>query len=118
MLRCDQVEGNKLFLYTQKTGVAVNTILPDPVAYALKRTPKVTATHFFWDGRQRIEITMASWRRRLAKLFELAKVTDGHPHRIRDTFAVELLFSGLPIECLSILLGHQSVRITEKHYAP
>lgn len=117
-LRCDQLEGNKLFLYTQKTGVAVNTILPDPVAYALKLTPKVTAIHFFWDGRQLIEIAIGSWRRRLAKLFELAKVTGGHPHRLRDTFAVELLLSGVPIERVSILLGHQSVRITEKHYAP
>jgi len=98
--------------------VAVNTILPDPVAYALKRTPKVTATHFFWDGRQLIEITIGSWRRRQAKLFELAEVTDGHPHRFRDTFAVELLLSGVPMERVSILLGHQSVRITEKHYAP
>ena len=117
-LRRDQVQGNKLFLYTQKTGVAVNTILPNPVAYALERTPTVTATHFFWDGRQLIEITIGSWRRRLAKLFELATVTGGHPHRFRDTCAVELLLTGVPIERVSILLGHQSVRITEKHYAP
>src|SRR5881398_428426 len=36
----------------------------------------------------------------------------------RDTFSVELLLAGVPIERFSILLGHQSVRITEKHYAP
>src|SRR5882724_1610971 len=41
-----------------------------------------------------------------------------HAHRFRDTFAVELLLAGVPIERVSILLGHQSVRITEKHYAP
>ena len=39
-------------------------------------------------------------------------------HRFRDTFAVELLLAGVPIERVSILLGHQSVRITEKHYNP
>ena len=33
-------------------------------------------------------------------------------------FAVELLLAGVPIERVSVLLGHQSVRITEKHYAP
>jgi hypothetical protein len=54
----------------------------------------------------------------LAKLFELAKVTDDHPHRFRDTFAVEVLLSGVPIERVSSLLGHQRVRITEKYYAP
>ena len=39
-------------------------------------------------------------------------------HRFRDTFAVELLLAGVPIERVSILLGHQSVRVTEKHYNP
>jgi hypothetical protein len=32
--------------------------------------------------------------------------------------AVELLKAGTPIERVSILLGHASVRITEKHYNP
>jgi integrase/recombinase XerD len=36
----------------------------------------------------------------------------------RDTFAVELLLSGVPIDQVSLLLGHSSVTITEKHYAP
>jgi hypothetical protein len=31
---------------------------------------------------------------------------------------VELPLAGVPIERVSILLGHQSVRITEKHYNP
>ena len=36
----------------------------------------------------------------------------------RDTFAVELLLAGVPIEQVSILLGHKSVKMTEKHYLP
>jgi integrase len=49
-----------------------------------------------------------------------SKIENGHPHphRFRDTFAVELLLTGVPIERVSVLLGHQSVRITERHYAP
>lgn len=39
-------------------------------------------------------------------------------HRFRDAFAVELLLAGGPIERVSILLGHQSVRVTERHYHP
>jgi hypothetical protein len=31
---------------------------------------------------------------------------------------VELLLAGVPIERVSILLGHQSVRVTERHYNP
>jgi integrase len=52
----------------------------------------------------------------LRKLFKLANVPNGH--RSRDTFAVELLLAGVPIEGVSILLGHHGLRITEKHYAP
>lgn len=36
----------------------------------------------------------------------------------RDTFAVELLKRGVPIETVSMLLGHASIRVTEKHYKP
>ena len=31
---------------------------------------------------------------------------------------MELLLAGMPIERVSILLGHQSVRVTERHYNP
>ena len=117
-LTADRIERNRPFLYTQKTGVAVNSVLPEFVLHALERTPRVTERHFFWDSHTKLEIAVGSWRRRLATVFELAKVEGGHPHRFRDTFAVELLLSGAPIERVSILLGHQSVRITERHYAP
>jgi integrase/recombinase XerD len=45
-------------------------------------------------------------------------VTDAHAHRFHDTFAVELLLSRVPLERVSVLLGHSSVKITESHYAP
>ena len=51
-------------------------------------------------------------------VFELAKVKDAHSHRFRDTFAVSLLENGVSIENVSVLVGHSSVRITERHYRP
>jgi integrase/recombinase XerD len=51
----------------------------------------------------------------LHTLFEIAEITNGHAHRFRDTFAVELLLKGTPMERVSILLGHRRMRITEKH---
>lgn len=37
---------------------------------------------------------------------------------LRDTFAVEMLLSGSTIDKVSTLLGHSSVKVTEKHYLP
>lgn len=51
-------------------------------------------------------------------MFELAKVKDAHSHRFRGTFAVSLLEKGVSIENVSVLLGHSSVRITERHDKP
>ena len=31
---------------------------------------------------------------------------------------MELLLSGVPLERVSVLLGHSSIRVTERHYAP
>jgi integrase len=44
-------------------------------------------------------------------------VTGGHAHRFRDTFATELLLAAVPIERVAVLLGHQSVKVTEKYYS-
>jgi len=62
------------------------------------------------------------WEKRLKELFGLAGITKGQgnavSHRLRDTFGVALLLAGVPIERVSVLLGHQSVPVTEKHYNP
>jgi hypothetical protein len=108
----------RLLLYTQKTGVPVNNVLPDFVLKVLDGTPKVAANYYFWDGESKLETIIGSWRKRLNRLFELAEVSSGHPHRFRDTFVVELLLAGVPIERVSILLGHESMRTTERNYAP
>ena len=42
----------------------------------------------------------------------------GHIHMLRDSATVGGLTKGVPLETVSILLGHSSVRITENHYAP
>jgi integrase/recombinase XerD len=37
---------------------------------------------------------------------------------LRDTFAVENLLAGVTLEKVSLLLGHSSIKATERHYAP
>ena len=114
----NRITGNKLFLYTQKTGVPVQCVLPDFLVRELEAAPKSSEGHFFWTGKSRLHSAIGKWQRRLQTLFALAEVQGGHAHRFRDTFAVELLLVGVPLERVSVLLGHQSVRITERHYSP
>jgi integrase/recombinase XerD len=59
-----------------------------------------------------VKSTVGNWQCALKLLFDLAEVPSGHAHRFRETFAVEALLAGIPLERVSILLGHQSVRIT------
>jgi integrase/recombinase XerD len=116
-LTASEVNGNRLFVYTQKTGVPVNVLLPEFVAQSLSAVPRVTEERFFWNGVDSLDAVVGSWQRRLRKLFEIAKIENGHAHRFRDTFAVELLQAGVPLDRVSVLLGHKSVKITEKYYA-
>ena len=116
----DRLDGKRLLLYTQKTGVPVYTVLPDSVLKALEATPRVTAKNYFWSGESWPASIAGLWEKRLKKLFDqagiLKSVSNAVSHRFRDTFAVELLLAGVPIERVSFLLGHQSVRVTERHY--
>jgi len=111
----DQIQNDKLFLYTAKTGTPVYCPLP-PVAVSALNSITSAGRYFFWTGHSKPKSVVGNWQRALRKLFVLAGVPSAHAHRFRDTFSIELLQAGVPIERVSMLLGHQSVRVTEKHY--
>lgn len=115
-LRRDQIQRQSLLLYTQKTGQPVYIPLPDFVVVALQNVEN-GSEFFFWSGKK-IRSAVSNWSRYLASIFETAKVKDAHSHRFRDTFATELLLAGVPIEDVSVLLGHSNTRITARHYSP
>jgi integrase len=117
-LGVNRLHGNKLLLHTEKTGVQVYCVLPDIVTKALNAAPHSSQNYFFWTGKSTVRSAKGKWQRRLQRLFEFASVVGGHAHRFRDTFAVELLLAGVPLDRVSVLLGHTSIRITERHYAP
>jgi integrase len=114
----DRIVNNKLFLYTAKTGTPVFCPLPEFVITALDAVERKNAQYFFWSGSSDKDGAARDYMRYLATLFRLAGVKGGHAHRFRDTFAVELLLADVPLERVSMLLGHSSIKITEKHYAP
>jgi len=116
---------DQIFLYRAKTGVAVNVVIPNEVGDELRALPNSNPRYFFWSGNGDPRSAAKAFQRSYWKLFKLADIQkpDGtpkrcHPHMFRDTFAVELLLVGVPIDQVSLLLGHSSVKITERHYAP
>jgi integrase len=74
--------------------------------------------YFFWTGESTGPAAASLWRKRISDVFTDAKIVNGHTHRFRDTFAVALLENGNSIETVSRLLGHTSIKITERHYNP
>jgi integrase/recombinase XerD len=117
-LEASRLKDGKLFLYTQKTGTPVYLPLPPFVAEALTGIRKASDDRFFWSGVGHPRSCMSVWDRSLRRVFKLASVENGHAHRFRDTFAVSLLERGVPIEDVSILLGHSNVQVTQRHYSP
>lgn len=114
----DRITGDKLLLYTAKTSTPVYCPLPAELVDALAAVPE-NGPYYFWTGKSaRKGLAGSIWWRPLHRLFALAEISNGHAHRFRDTFAVELLLAGVPLDRVSVLLGHRSVRITERHYAP
>ena len=114
----ERITGDRLFLYTHKTNFPVWCKLPQFVVDELRAVPTVSTRYFFWTGEGKVDTVAGNYRRSLRELFKLADIKGGHPHRFRDTFAVELLLAGVPLERVSVLLGHRSIKVTEKHYTP
>ena len=113
----ERINGDKLFLYTQKSGTPVYCPLPPFVITALEAAIAPNERFYFWTGNGKVKTIISDWQAKLKDLFVKAKVPSGHAHRFRDTFATELLLAAVPLERVSILLGHSSIRITEKHYS-
>lgn len=90
------------------------------VVQRLTAVQNANAQFFFYDGTSQRQSMVKSWDRVFQKVFATAKstITGGHPHRFRDMFSVSLLLKGASIEIVFKLLGHSSIRMTERHYSP
>jgi integrase len=97
---------------------AAGAFLPEDVATALRSVKHKHPAYFFWSGHSKVSAAVSVWRKRLADVFMKAKIPRGHSHRLRDTFAVSLLEAGVLLDSVSVLLGHKSIKITERHYSP
>ncbi len=103
----------------QKTGVHVSVPIPPDVAAEILAVLKGNPRYVFWSTGTGLETSaVANWQHDLRKVFKGAGVhIEGQlSHRLRDTFAVEFLKAGLPIESVAKMLGN-TIKICEKHYA-
>ena len=127
------LNGNRLKATIQKklnrkglAGSTIECLLPDHVVSALKSLPSHSDIHpdyFFWNGKCDRQINVTKWLRKIKCINKYVNFKDeeGQPmafrsHMLRDTFSVELLLAGVPIEHVSKLLTHESVTITERYY--
>jgi integrase/recombinase XerD len=103
----------------QKTGAHVRVPIPPDVAQEVLAVANGNPVYVFWSGNGDEESATKNWAKYLARLFDDAKITSEHmrSHRLRDTFAVDLLQKGVPLEEVSKLLGHTSIKTTERSYA-
>jgi integrase/recombinase XerD len=105
----------------QKTGTHVSVLIPPHVAAEVLNAAKLNANplYIFWNtGTGKKQSAVTNWQHDLREAFRAAGMPEGHPHQLRDTFAVALLSGGMLLEDVSKLLGHTSIKTTEKHYAP
>jgi len=109
----EDADGRKLELRTAKTGVKAFIPMQKHVVEAILRLP---GKHPFWSGQSTPANCTSVWQEAYRKLFKHAQM-EGHPHRFRHTFAKNLRVNEVPLETVSLLLGHRKLAITEKHYA-
>ena len=106
-----------------KTGEHLYIPIPKDVAEDVLATLNGNPVYVFWNRAKddSSEYRHASYMgEQIAAAFDAAGVkSGGHmiSHRLRATFAVDLLTKGVPLEHVSKLLGHRSVTTTERHYA-
>jgi site-specific recombinase XerD len=119
LLRADD---NLTQVHRTKTDAEVFIPLPPAVAQMLRAHANDHADYFFWNPirmqRPALVCQFGDW---LRSVFDKAGVKHGQQemlsHRFRHTFAVELLLAGVKIEQVSKLLGHKTVRTTERYYS-
>ena len=73
--------------------------------------------YFFWTGEGDRDTAAGNWRRTHRKIFKEAGIKGGHP-TVSEIRSQWICCSRVSLEQVSVLLGHGSIRITEKRYAP
>ena len=115
-----EMKTGRLLIRMMKTREPLYVRLPAVAVSALAALNEESPHYFFWNGPEECKFysAVADASRAIRRVLKRAGVQDGHPHRFRDTFSVTLLRNGVDLHTVQLLLGHTSIKTTEKHYAP
>ena len=128
------LQGNRLTAVIRKkrnrkpAASRIERVIPDHVVKALTSLPPRKEEHpdyFFWSRSCSEEVNTNKWVRKIDGLNaylsfkneETGEAMEFRSHMLRDTFAVQMLLAGVPLEKVSKLLTHESVLMTERYYA-
>jgi integrase/recombinase XerD len=103
----------------QNTGTSTSIPIPPDVAIEV-----ITAMESNHDPKYvfgnteagRSQTSVTDWKQDIKQVFQAAGHPKGRLRQLRDTFAVSLLERGVPLEEMSLLLGHKFVSTTERIY--
>jgi site-specific recombinase XerD len=105
----------------EKTGVGRVVYFSDDAQAALHAWMNVRDSQkrflFYTQGKRREKMTYGAARMRFLKYLQKAGLADkGYTlHRLRHTFASEMLNAGMRLECLQQLLGHTNIEVTRQY---
>jgi integrase len=133
MLPRTALVGNNIVTKTKKTGAKADCDVPDEVVEALLALSpargRFLPDYFLWGrkavGKEGVKWDSLStmWGSLIRQMNKYLHFVDDkgnpmpfHSHMLRDTFAVEMLLAGIPLEDVSKLLTHESIKVTEEYY--
>ena len=110
------IQDGRLILRTAKTGVAVRVLSPKPCLDALEGIG--SGEFYFWSGkgtRSPLSVTTSVRLRNSTKSRKsnTATRTDGGIHSRLNSYS-----PGCRLRMFATLLGHSSIKVTERHYSP
>lgn len=119
-LRQENIAGKTIHVKTRKRGRVVRMELhPDVLralaAYYVTRKPAQRTSAYVFTTE--FGKSIKSLDKHLRRLWKKCGIVNGHAHRFRDTFAVNLLEKGASLYDVGKLLGI-SAQTVERHYSP
>ena len=66
-------------------------------------------------GKGTDRLKKGAYEKRLRQIGDQAGVKKVHPHRFRHTFATNLIDNGMPIQEVSVLMGHERIDTTQQY---